>query len=99
MYMTINARLQRLAIEKNVPAWNVMIDHRRAAFSNETKKELVLLNRAGGTVFSVRESTHNAWEQMEKAMLEYSGTEECQTDWRRYDGEGRPVVGFLGVPL
>lgn len=66
MYMTLSDRLQLLLIENNVLAWSVMIDRHCAVVSKKTEKELALLNRAGGTVFSVRGSTYNAWEKWEK---------------------------------
>lgn len=66
MYMTLSDRLQLLLIENNVLAWSVMIDRHCAVVSKKTEKELALLNRAGGTVFSVRGSAYHAWEKWEK---------------------------------
>lgn len=64
--MTLSDRLLRLLIEKSVLAWSVMIDRHCAVVFKETEKKLAFLNRAGGTVFSVRGSSYNAWEKWEK---------------------------------
>lgn len=99
MFNTTSARLQKLAISYKVPAWGVMVDRRRAAFQSTYDEVLVLLDKKGSYLCSVQASNHDAWKRIEHALRDYAVTEECQAEWSRYDAEGQPMIGTLGLPL
>lgn len=99
MFNSTNAKLQQLAVKNKVPAWSVMVDLRRGLWENEHREVLVLLGEKGVFLSSIELSSYDAWGRTEAAMKEYAKTEECRSAWVRYEAEGCPVVGTLGLPL
>lgn len=90
--MSINTRLQQLAITCRVPAWNVMIDFK----SDRSLNEIVLLNAKGHYIHHGIAQYEHAWERMELAMRDFAATAECRAGWSRYEGEGCPMISTFG---
>ncbi|HBT4785573.1 TPA: hypothetical protein MB364_000876 [Klebsiella variicola subsp. variicola] len=99
MFSSTNAKLQQLAVKNKVPAWSVMVDLRRGTWENEHREVLVLLGEKGRILSSIEISSYDVWGRIEVALKEYAATEECRSAWARYEAEGCPVVGTLGLPL